>query len=205
MSKIIPRTELLQWLKGFGANVALPSKLETVLEKLKTGRILTFEEAVYASRAYENYHASPGSEEGIPQISAEDHSEISGIPSNPVSESPGRQEVRSDAEQLESKLLAGGEHLEHNQAIPEVGAGTPPPDDNPQAPEPGSILGAYRLATDSGFVVFVATAGLRGPDLRIGVGLGLPGDMDLIRVLEHGKVVNIDNILELCKWTPPTT
>lgn len=160
------------------------------------------EEATWASRKYEEF-SSVRAKPGRSGIQAESHRTPSGEVQDSVPDS-GRDSVQAESGQMASHILAGSEQLANHQASSEVGPGPAAPDDDPTQAQPGQLLGAYRLATDSGFVVFVATAGLRGPDLRVGVGLGLPGDGDLTRVLEHGRVVNLDNILELCKWKPTT-
>lgn len=160
------------------------------------------EEATWASQKYEEF-SSARAKPGRSGIQAESHRADTGEVQDSIPDDR-QQALRADFEQLESKLLAGGEQLADSAADPSSGPGPDALDDNPAQAKPGQLLGAYRLATNSGFVVFVATAGLRGPDLRVGVGLGLPGDGDLTRVLEHGRVVNLDNILELCKWKPTT-
>lgn len=151
--KLVPRTELLEWLETVTNEQVWPSQLHCdCYAKLSRGRVLELEEWTKISELY--HERNRGNVESLPRVET------------------------------------GGETIS---------------DTENGKPDVGAILGAYRLQTDSGFVVFIATQGLRGPDLKIGVGLGLPGDGDLQRVLEHGKIVNIDNILELCKWKEETT
>jgi len=211
MTQLVPRTELLQWMReNQSYDAAQSPEYQEVLQKLRTGCVLNLTEWQLASEWYnarrnlENLQSTLSGQQGSGSHSKRDLSkdtdgqafqgESSGLPGNSLA---------CELRDMAGSILANDEQVAHYEANSsekqKVGDGAPEASSADEArPQPGAILGSYRLATPSGFVVFVAVQGERAPQLKIGVGLGLAGDLDLYRALEHGAFVNLQNIVEIC-------
>lgn len=188
--QLVPRTELLQWL-----NQNPPAKftdLYRIWGDLKAGRVIDLHDWSHASYAYHGRY-NPDTEGCCVPEGAQ-------VPS--VSTTPGSVSAEGSVWPMGNGVQRQNQPLESAPTeVPEVRE-EPSTDDQGNAVRSpvGSILGAYRLATPSGFVIFASVQGDRGPVTYCGVGLGFPqelSDFDIKRVIEFGKVVNLDNIKEI--------
>lgn len=198
-TKLVTRVELLQWLEKLRP---IDGKLYRIYHDLKSGIVINLDDWGYASGEYYKARVQVG--KGQSQLpgdgSAGDPPQVQ-VPG----EEPGQHSdlPAGDLWLLDNPLLAGTEQVAGDDSEAAVEPGprvedSAPPDQT--RPRVGSILGAYRLATPSGFVVFVSVQGERGPVVYCGVGLGLPkelSDFDVQRVLEFGKVISFENIKEM--------
>lgn len=192
MTKLVARTELLQMFKLLTAKALDSYGLLQITIKLDSGKALTTEEAIHASRRYQQLSTITG---GARATSASElHGRNTSALGSGVS-SGGGEEVLPETQRVGGELLAGGEQMDNSETLGESGPGPITANDNPAQNQPTGILGAVRLATNTGFVVFVATVGVSGRvEIRCGQGLGLPGDNDIARVLEHGALIELDQL-----------
>lgn len=209
---MVPRTELLQLLRK--VQPAKNDPLYEVWQMLETGKTLKLAEWTLISNWYHtirrwngditngiNSNALPSFTDGErTPPSAELHSRNPATMGTDELHLRGGEALQHQAQRVGGELLAGGEQVDDQETLESAGAGASPPNGDSAAALQPRILGARRCATNTGFVVFVASIGVSGRvEIRCGVGLGLPGlhgDLDIARVLEHGALIDLDQLRE---------